>query len=60
MASVRSLGPGYYGIESDGIVISKDVRNAVKKAFEIAESVPSGKLKIRSANDASSGRTARK
>ena len=51
MATVRSLGQGYYGIESDGVVISKSVRNAVNEAFAMAESLSRKKLNIRMLND---------
>jgi hypothetical protein len=60
MATVRSLGQGYYGIESDGNVISESVRNAVNQAFEIAESVPRKKLNIRTLNDSRKSRSTKK
>ena len=59
MASVRSLGRGYYGIESAGIVISKNVVNTVNKAFAGAESLSSKKLKIHHADDSPKTRSAK-
>jgi hypothetical protein len=51
MASIRLLGRGYYGIESAGIVIGKNLIDTVNKAFVEAESLPAKNLKMHVADE---------
>ena len=46
MALVRSLGWGYYAIESDGVKINRSVTDTIDAAFTSAQSIPTKKLRI--------------
>jgi hypothetical protein len=51
MASVLEIGNGYYGINTEGVTISKEVHKIVDDAFRVAVAVPTKELNIRLADE---------
>jgi hypothetical protein len=46
MGVVHTIGSGYYGIETQGVDISVEVRSSVNSAFEAAAGIASDELNI--------------
>lgn len=46
MAYVYNFGKGYYGLETEGVTVSKEVSDSITHAFETAMLIPDAEIKI--------------